>query len=170
MAGSVYILRVRVPSMAARRAHGAKGAWVWRKAAIFRLRVPDDENGLFDLFLPSVKIAIGKWGGWFPARVSLIRNNAKGEKKGFKAVVYGEITPRHLEIIRRARAWSGAVSLSRHRPIPTVGGHSLGWVRQPQWVRSPDEESLLERPLRGPRLGKFANRLKEKATKPYHGG
>lgn len=114
----VYMLAVKVPSRKAKKMYGY--GWTWPVRAKFRMRLPESERDLHRLFLPYVKYDI-------PCMVKLIRNNAKGEDKGFKAVVYGHMTSRSFEIIRRARAWNKATSLSTHKPIPTIGDHSMSW-------------------------------------------
>ena len=94
--GLVYLVRVKVPSEAAKRIHGY--GWAWKIVVRMRMRPPETEEGLFDLFYPHVK-------QYLPTRVGIIRNNAKGESRGFKSVVYGQMNHRTLEIIRRAKAW-----------------------------------------------------------------
>ena len=133
MGSIVYMLQVKLPSKNAKRMHGY--GWVWRIRAKFRTRPPDSEEDLFRLFYPYVKDDL-------PCMLKFYRNSAVREDKGFKSCMYGHMTHRRLEIIRRGRAWSKAISTSVHKVIPTVGGNPLSWTRQPDWSRPPEEERL----------------------------
>ena len=110
----VYMFRVKVPSKAAKAAKGY--GWVWKHVAKLQGRLPETKEGLFKIFISKDLVKAN-----LPAYVSIIRNNAIREKRGFKSVMYGKIDERNLEIIRPARAWHDAVSLSYHKPIPTIG-------------------------------------------------
>lgn len=147
--GVVYLLRVKVPSSAAKRTHGY--GWIWKVVARVRMRPPETTEGLFDLFYPHVK-------EYLPTRVGIIRNNAKGESRGFKSVVYGQMNHRTFEIIRRGRAWADGRSQSQHKPVPLVGDKSLPLSRQPAWFRSEEDE---HRVVRRPGLGRFGDRVKQ---------
>ncbi len=143
----VYMLAVKVPSRKAKKLYGY--GWTWPVRAKFRMRLPESERDLHRLFLPWLRADL-------PCMVKLIRNNAKGEDKGFKAVVYGHMTSRSFEIIRRARAWHKATSLSTHKPIPWISSS-----RQPEWSKPPLDERLQGTPRNRFRHGPFSGRIKE---------
>jgi hypothetical protein len=147
----IYTLSVKLPSRKAKKMYGY--GWTWHVRAKFRMRLPESERDLHRLFLPYVKYDA-------PCMVRLIRNNAKGEDKGFKAVVYGHMTPRSLEIIRRARAWHKATSLSTHKPIPTIGESAMPWNRQPSWAKPPLDARLQGIPRNRFKHGPFSGRIK----------
>ncbi|MGA3404889.1 MAG: hypothetical protein ABSD49_04060 [Candidatus Bathyarchaeia archaeon] len=144
----VYMFRVKVPSRA------AKGyGWVWKHVAKLQGRLPETREGLFKIFISKDLVKAN-----LPAYVSIIRNNAVREKRGFKSVMYGKIDERNLEIIRPARAWHDAVSLSYHKPIPTIGDLPMLQSRQPEWSKPSQPEFQRHGHIR---FGRFANRLKE---------
>ncbi len=147
----VYILQVKLPSRKAKKLYGY--GWAWHLRAKFRMRLPDSERDLHQLFLPYIRDDL-------PCITRIIRNNALHEHKGFKAVLYAHMTHRGLEIIRRARAWHEAASTSVHKVIPMVGGKPLAWTRQPSWAK-PVEDLERPRPLPHFRHGPFSNRLKD---------
>ena len=147
--GLVYLVRVKIPSESAKRIHGY--GWTRKILVRMRMRSPETEEGLFDLFYPLVR-------QYLPCRVGIIRNNAKGEQRGFKSVVYGQMNHRTLEIMRRGRAWPDAINRSYHKPLPVIGGVPLPQSRQPEWARSDRDEHYT---VRKPSLEHFRNRIKE---------
>ena len=147
----VYMFRVKVPSKAAKAYKGY--GWVWKHVAKLQGRLPETKEGLFEVYISKDLVKAN-----LPAYVSIIRNNATGEKRGFKAVMYGRIHERGLDILRPARAWHDAVSLSYHKPIPTIGDLPMLQSRQPEWSRPARPEFKMHGHIR---FGRFANRLKE---------
>ena len=145
------MFRVKVPSRAAKAYKGY--GWVWKHVAKLQGRLPETKEGLWSVFMskPLVKENL-------PAYVSIIRNNAIRQKRGFKSVMYGRIHERGLDILRPARAWHDAVSLSYHKPIPVIGDEPMLMSRQPEWSRPARPEFKMHGHIR---FGRFANRLKE---------
>lgn len=152
MGAIIYNLQVKLPSRKAKKLYGY--GWTWHQRCKFRTRPPDSAKDLHRLFLPYLKDDI-------PCIIRLIRNSAVHEHKGFKACMYGHMTHRSLEIIRRGRAWHEARSTSYHRVIPVVGDHPLPLSRQPEWSR-PAEEDRLRMPRSRFRHGPFSSRILDK--------
>lgn len=149
MGAIIYILQVKLPSRKAKKLYGY--GWTWHLRAKFRTRPPDLAEDLHRLLLPYVRNDI-------PCILRLIRNSAVREDKGFKAVMYGHMTHRSLEIMRRGRAWHEAKSLSYHKVIPLVGDRPLPMNRQPTWSKPPELDRL-RMPRNRFRHGPFSSRI-----------